>query len=92
LDFAIDLIGAEDRPESVERLSKRNHRAPPSPLMERTRPMTPASRCQYAALKARGREIFYDKGTPEEKEAEAREDALYALRAFRTAWQHSELT
>lgn len=40
------------------------------------------------AVKARGREIFYGKGTPEEKEA--LEDALYALNAFRTAWQHSE--
>ena len=44
------------------------------------------------AVKARGREIFYDGGTPEEeeKEVEALEDALYTLRAFRTAWRHSE--
>jgi hypothetical protein len=40
------------------------------------------------AARARGREIFYGDGTPEEKEA--LEDALYALRAFRTAWQHTE--
>jgi hypothetical protein len=40
------------------------------------------------AVTARGREIFYGSGTPEEKEA--LEDALYALRAFRTAWRHSE--
>ena len=40
------------------------------------------------AVKARGREIFYGNGTPEEEEA--LEDALYALRAFRTAWQHGE--
>jgi hypothetical protein len=40
------------------------------------------------AVRARGREIFYGHGTPEEKEA--LEDALYALRAFRTAWQHTE--
>jgi hypothetical protein len=40
------------------------------------------------AVRARGREIFYGNGTLEEKEA--LEDALYALRAFRTAWQHSE--
>jgi hypothetical protein len=40
------------------------------------------------AVKVRGREIFYGDGTPEEKEA--LEDALYALHAFRTAWQHSE--
>jgi hypothetical protein len=39
------------------------------------------------AVKERGREIFYGHGTPEEKEA--LEDALYALRAFRTAWQHA---
>jgi len=42
------------------------------------------------AVKARGRELFYGDGTPEEKEAEALEDALYTLRAFRTAWQHSD--
>jgi hypothetical protein len=39
------------------------------------------------AVKARGREIFHGNGTPE-KEAEALEDALYTLRAFRTAWLH----
>ena len=46
------------------------------------------------AVKARGREIFYADGTLEdgtlEKEAAALEDALYTLRAFRTAWQHSD--
>jgi hypothetical protein len=42
------------------------------------------------AVKARGREIFHGNGTPEEKEAEVLEDALYTLRAFRTAWQHNE--
>ncbi len=41
-----------------------------------------------AAVIARRREIFCADGTPEEKEA--LEDALYALHAFRTAWQHSE--
>jgi len=40
------------------------------------------------AVIARGREIFYADGTSEEKEA--LEDALYALRAFRTAWQHTQ--
>lgn len=40
------------------------------------------------AVKARGREIFYGDGTSEEEEA--LEDALYALRAFRIAWQHGE--
>ena len=40
------------------------------------------------AVIARGREIFYGDGTPQEKEA--LEDALCALRAFRGAWQHTE--
>lgn len=40
------------------------------------------------AVRARGREIFYAPGSAEEEEA--LEDALYALRAFRTAWAHSE--
>jgi hypothetical protein len=40
------------------------------------------------AVIERGREIFYGHGTPEEKDA--LEDALYALRAFRSAWQHTE--
>jgi hypothetical protein len=40
------------------------------------------------AVLARGRELFYGGGTGEEKES--LEDALYALRAFRTAWQHTE--
>ena len=39
------------------------------------------------AVKARRREIFYDHGTTEE--IEDLEDAMYALRAFRTAWQHT---
>jgi len=41
-----------------------------------------------AAVIARRREIFYAGGTAEEKEA--LEEALYALHAFRTAWQHSD--
>ena len=40
------------------------------------------------AVLAREREIFYGNSDPDEKEA--LEDALYALRAFRTAWQHTE--
>jgi predicted RNA methylase len=36
------------------------------------------------AVMRRRREIFYDQGTPEEKDG--LEDALYALRAFRSAW------
>lgn len=40
------------------------------------------------AVRARGREIFYADSSLEEKEA--LEDALYALHAFRTAWQHGE--
>jgi len=41
-----------------------------------------------AALIARGREIFYDPTTLEEKDA--LEDAQYALRAFRIAWLHTQ--
>lgn len=40
------------------------------------------------AVIARGREIFYGNGDPEE--VEELEDALYALRAFRTAWQYNK--
>jgi predicted RNA methylase len=40
------------------------------------------------AVRARGREISYGNGTSEEEEA--LEDALYALRAFKTAWEHTE--
>jgi hypothetical protein len=40
------------------------------------------------AVILRGREIFYGEGTSEEKEA--LEDALYALGAFKTAWEHTE--
>jgi hypothetical protein len=40
------------------------------------------------AVLVRQRELFYADGTAEEKEA--LEDALYALRAFRTAYQHAE--
>ena len=40
------------------------------------------------AVLARCRELFYGNGTPEEEEA--LEDALYALRAFRAALQHTE--
>ncbi len=40
------------------------------------------------AVLARGREIFYDSSDPEE--SQALEDALYALRAYKTAWQHTE--
>jgi hypothetical protein len=45
------------------------------------------SEAERAAL-ARGRELFYGEGTPEEREA--LEEALYALRAFRSAWEHTE--
>jgi len=39
------------------------------------------------AVLARGRELF-NEGTLEEREALG--DALYALRAFRSAWEHTE--
>jgi len=41
------------------------------------------------AVVARGRELFYSGGTNEEKES--LEDALYALRAFRSALEHIEI-
>jgi hypothetical protein len=40
------------------------------------------------AVLARGRELFCSQGTLEEREA--LEDALYALRAFRNALDHTE--
>jgi hypothetical protein len=40
------------------------------------------------AVLARRREIFCDSSDPEE--SEALEDALYALRAYKTAWLHTE--
>ena len=42
---------------------------------------------EKAAL-ARGSELFCNAGTLEEKEA--LDDALYALRALETAWQHTQ--
>ncbi len=41
------------------------------------------------AVLARGRELFTGRTTPEEQEA--LEDALYALRAFRTALENTDL-
>ncbi len=41
-----------------------------------------------AAVLERGREIFYSPGTADEKDA--LEEALYALRAFRSAWEHTD--
>ena len=40
------------------------------------------------AVVARAREIFY--GNSDSDERDDLEDALYALRAFKTAWQHIE--
>jgi len=40
------------------------------------------------AVMNRGREIFYDPASLEEQED--LEDALYALRAFRTSWHSSD--
>jgi hypothetical protein len=40
------------------------------------------------AVLARGRQLFYSGGTREEQET--LEDALYALRAFRSALEHTE--
>jgi hypothetical protein len=40
------------------------------------------------AVLCRRREMFYGDGSLEEKED--LEDALYALRAFKTAWKHAD--
>jgi hypothetical protein len=58
-------------------------------ILETNRSVLPqrVSEAEEAVI-ARGREIFCANATNEEKEA--LEDALYALRAFRTAWQHTE--
>ena len=45
------------------------------------------SEAEAAAL-ARGRELFYGGGSSEE--TEALEDALYALRAFKSSLEHAE--
>jgi len=43
------------------------------------------------AVLSRGREIFYDPASIcELEEKEALEDALYALRAFKTSWQNTD--
>ncbi len=41
-----------------------------------------------SAVLARGRELFYTDGAGEE--SESLEDALYVLRAFRTAWRYGQ--
>ena len=41
-----------------------------------------------SAILARGRELFYSYGTQEERDA--LEDALYALRALRSACEHRD--
>jgi len=58
-------------------------------ILETNKSLLPqrVSDAEQAVIK-RGREIFQDHGSPEEKDALA--DALYALRAFRSAWQHTE--
>jgi hypothetical protein len=60
-----------------------------SAILETNRNVIPqkVSEAELAVL-ARGRELFYTGGTSEEKESV--EDALYALRAFRSALQHTE--
>jgi hypothetical protein len=58
-------------------------------ILERNNSVIPArlSEAETAVL-ARGRELFCGEGTLEEREA--LEDALYALRAFRSALEHTE--
>lgn len=40
------------------------------------------------AILARGRELFYGGGTSDEQES--LEEALYLLRAYRNAWEHTD--
>jgi hypothetical protein len=42
-----------------------------------------------SAVLGRERELFYSGGTGEEQES--LDDALYALRAFKTAWEHTKI-
>lgn len=58
-------------------------------ILENNKELLPqrVSEAEEAAT-ARRREIFYADGTLEEREA--LEDALYALRDFRSAWPHTE--
>ena len=58
-------------------------------ILERNNNVVPrrVSEAEMAVL-ARGRELLHSEGTLEEREA--LEDALYALRAFRSAWEHTE--
>ena len=57
-------------------------------ILERNNNAVPrrVSEAEMAVL-ARGRQLCHE-GTLEEREA--LEDALYALRAFRSAWEHTE--
>ncbi len=60
-------------------------------MLERNRSAIPQKvLAAEQAILARGLQLFQSNGTFEEKES--LEDALYALRAFKTAWQHSEAT
>jgi hypothetical protein len=58
-------------------------------ILERNNSVIPrrVSEAETAVL-ARGRELLCSERTSEEREA--LKDALYALRAFRSAWEHTE--
>ena len=58
-------------------------------ILETNRRVIPqkVSEAETAVL-ARGRELFYRDGASEERES--LESALYALRAYKSAWQHTE--
>ena len=59
-------------------------------ILETNKTVVPARVAQAEeAIIARGREIFLASAAPEEQEA--LEDALYALRAYRTAWENTEV-
>ncbi len=59
-------------------------------ILERNKNAIQQKVCEAeSAILARGRELFYAGGTREEQES--LEDALYALRAYRSAWEHTDV-
>ncbi len=58
-------------------------------MLETDRSLVPhrVSRAEEA-IRERGREVFHQQASPEE--LEVLKDVLYALRAYRTAWEHTD--
>ncbi len=58
-------------------------------ILEKNTKIVPERVCQAEdAVITRVRELFYQPATKEERDE--LEDALYALRAFRSSWEHLE--